>query len=94
LRAWLETPVLHVRDVRTELLVKLAILDRAGRPFDDLVARQVEALDPVIHAVSAKPAGERFDLVLARWRREQALAVERFLKNLARDDPHRRRAPR
>jgi hypothetical protein len=36
--------------------------------------------------VSGKAAGEGFDLVLARWRREQALAVERFLRTLAEDE--------
>ena len=27
-----------------------------------------------------------FDLVLARWRREQAIAVDRFLRSLLADD--------
>jgi hypothetical protein len=48
-----------------------------------LVARQVAVLEPVIGAVSAPPAGDGFDLVLATWRREQALAVARFLDDLA-----------
>lgn len=85
LRRWLETPVEHVRDVRTELLLKLAILDRAGRAPDRLIERQLATLTPVIDAVSARPAGHGFDLTLARWRREQALAVQRFLRSLARD---------
>jgi hypothetical protein len=72
----------HVRDVRTELLVKLALLDRAGRSPRDLVERQITHIEPVIRAVSAPPAGVGFDLVLARWRREQALAVDRFLRSL------------
>jgi PadR family transcriptional regulator AphA len=81
-RRWLETPVDHVRDVRTELLVKLALLDRAGLPYRTLVDRQIERLGPVIRTVSGPPAGDGFDLVLARWRREQAIAVERFLHAL------------
>ena len=84
LRRWLDTPVEHVRDVRTELLVKLAVRERAGLPSQELVGRQLAQLQPVFRAVGARPAGEGFDLVLARWRREQALAVERFLKSLAR----------
>jgi PadR family transcriptional regulator AphA len=88
LRKWLDTPVSHVRDVRTELLLKLAVLDRAGRPTHDLVVRQLAELEPVIRAVSTKPTGEGFDPVLARWRKEQALAVERFLRSLARDESH------
>ena len=77
---WLDTPVEHVRDVRTELLLKLAVLDRAGRPTQNLITRQLEQLGPVIAAVSGRPAGAGFDRVLARWRREQALAVARFLR--------------
>jgi DNA-binding PadR family transcriptional regulator len=79
---WLGTPVEHVRDVRTELLVKLALLDRAGRSPRELIERQITQIEPVIRAVSAPPAGDGFDLVLARWRREQALAVDRFLRSL------------
>jgi PadR family transcriptional regulator AphA len=82
LRRWLGTPVDHVRDVRTEFLVKVALLTRAGEPIAALVAAQLDALQPVLDAVANKPAGEDFDLVLAKWRREQALAVERFLRTL------------
>jgi PadR family transcriptional regulator AphA len=81
-KRWLDTPVQHVRDVRTELLVKLALLDRAGRSPRELVERQITQIQPVIRVVSAPPAGAGFDLVLARWRREQALAVDRFLHSL------------
>jgi len=83
LRRWLATPVAHVRDVRTEFLLKLAVLDRAGRSPQELIERQVEQLTPLLRAVTQRPSGEGFDLVLARWRREQALAVERFLRSLA-----------
>jgi DNA-binding PadR family transcriptional regulator len=82
LKRWLETPVEHVRDVRTELLVKLALLARAGQSSRLLVERQIDHLSPVIAAVSTRPKGEGFDLVLSRWRREQAVAVDRFLRAL------------
>jgi DNA-binding PadR family transcriptional regulator len=84
-KRWLETPVEHVRDVRTELLVKLALLARAGQPSSRLIERQIEHLVPVVRAVSKPPTGEDFDLVLARWRKEQALAVHRFLRSLLAD---------
>ncbi len=83
LRRWLRTPVAHVRDIRSEFLVKLALLDRRGEPAGDLVDRQLAALAPVFDAVSSRPQGEGFDRVLGRWRREQALAVERFIRELA-----------
>ena len=81
LRRWLDQPVDHVREVRSELLVKLALLDRAGRASGPLVERQLERLAPVFAAVTGKPAGEGFEPVLATWRREQALAVQRFLRS-------------
>jgi PadR family transcriptional regulator AphA len=84
LRRWLQTPVAHVRDVRTELLIKLALLARAGAPNDVLVARQIEALAPVLRAVSEPASDDGFDATLATWRREQALAVDRFLHALHR----------
>jgi PadR family transcriptional regulator AphA len=86
LRRWLDTPVEHVRDVRTELLVKLALLERSERPSRPLVERQIEHLAPVVRAVSTQADGAGFDLVLGRWRREQALAVDRFLHSLLDDD--------
>jgi len=86
LNRWLESPVEHVRDVRTELLIKLALLSRAGQSPRRLVERQIEHLAPVIGAVSTRPAGDGFDLVLARWRREQAAAVDRFLRALLASD--------
>ena len=81
LRRWLDEPVEHVREVRSELLVKLALLDRAGVASKPLVERQVERLEPVFAAVTRKPLGNGFDSVLASWRREQALAVQRFLRS-------------
>ena len=48
LRRWLDTPVEHVRDVRTEFLVKLALLERSERPSRPLVERQIEHLAPVV----------------------------------------------
>jgi DNA-binding PadR family transcriptional regulator len=86
LKRWLETPVEHVRDVRTELLVKLALLSRADQSPRRLVERQIDHLAPVIGAVSSRPKGDGFDLVLSRWRREQAIAVDRFLRSLLTPD--------
>jgi DNA-binding PadR family transcriptional regulator len=80
LRCWLDQPVDHVREVRSELLVKLALLERAGRSPDALIARQLEQLAPVFAAVTRRSTADGFDAVLAAWRREQAIAVRRFLR--------------
>jgi PadR family transcriptional regulator AphA len=37
---WLDTPVEHVRDIRSHLLIKLALLDRAGSDPTGLLRRQ------------------------------------------------------
>ena len=81
LRRWLDEPVDHVREVRSELLVKLALRARAGRPSGDLIDRQLERLAPVFEAVTRRRHGDGFESVLATWRREQALAVQRFLRS-------------
>ena len=82
-RRWLGIPVEHVRDVRTEFLVKIAFLERAAESITPLVTAQLDALQPVLDAVATPLDDDAgFDLVLAQWRREQALAVERFLRAL------------
>jgi DNA-binding PadR family transcriptional regulator len=81
LRRWLAEPVDHVREVRNALLVKLALLARAGLPSHALVERQLERLEPVFAAVTRRPTAAGFEAVLATWRREQALAVRRFLRS-------------
>ena len=81
-RRWLEAPVAHVREVRGELLVKLALLHRSGRPWRALVDRQRDALAPTLTALRTQPPGEDFDAVLTAWRRTSAEAVDRFLQSL------------
>ena len=74
--AWLDRPVVHVRDVRTELLLKLVLRQRAGLPIDPLVVAQQSLLAPAIDTLTAARApGD----VVALWRSESADAVRRFL---------------
>jgi molybdopterin-binding protein len=78
-RRWLDEPVEHLRDVRTELLLKLELRRRAGLPLEPLLDAQRDALRPIVDAlVEARDP----DLV-ARWRREHARAVRRFLTSAA-----------
>jgi PadR family transcriptional regulator AphA len=82
LARWLAAPVDHVRDVRSEFLLKLALLDRAGAPRDALVQRQLAELQPVFDGLDRPVPANGFETVLAGWRRESALAVRRFLEDL------------
>ena len=77
---WLHTPVAHVRDIRSHLLLKLALLDRAGEDPADLLRRQREVLEPITRAIEATPApGGGFDATLLAWRRATAVAALEFL---------------
>lgn len=85
LHRWLDRPVPHVRDVRSQLLLKLALLDRAGRDHAVLVREQRAVVDAVVARLRvATRAADGFDAVVLRWRIESARAVLRFLDALER----------
>ena len=80
---WLSTPVEHVRDIRSHLLVKLALLYRAGSDPADLLTRQRAALDPIARAMQAQQAElDGFDAILLAWRRATAAAALGFLDEI------------
>src|SRR6185369_6684289 len=81
-RAWLRRPVAHVRDVRSELLVKLALLGRRGLAPDALVTAQRRALAPVQAALEEQRRQEGFGQILASWRVENVRAAMRFLDDI------------
>ncbi len=77
---WLDTPVDHVREIRSHLLIKLALLDRAGADPADLLRRQRAVLEPIARAIeSGQPAHDGFDAILLAWRRATAAAALEFL---------------
>jgi molybdopterin-binding protein len=75
-KRWLDTPAKHLRDVRTELLVKLTLRDRAGLDNEALLAAQQEMFEPAIDVLTSTHAD---DDIVDLWRRENARAVRRFL---------------
>jgi DNA-binding PadR family transcriptional regulator len=82
-RGWLETPVDHVRDVRSHLLMKLALLDRAGTDPAELLRRQRDVLAPIAQAMAAeRPAPAGFEATLLAWRRANAAAAISFLADV------------
>jgi DNA-binding PadR family transcriptional regulator len=79
-RWWLAQPVGHVRDVRSELMLKLALLDRAGASADELLATQRGVFEPIVAALrSDRDRARGFERTLARWRYETAVASLAFL---------------
>lgn len=85
--AWLGTPVAHPRDVRSELMVKLALLDRSGTDSRDLLQAQLARLLPVAAALDDRlRATTGFEHTLVLWRHEAMAATLRFLQTLAAQD--------
>ena len=76
-RAWLRRPVAHLRDMRTEFLLKLEL----GAPATELARKQLAAFDPVFWGLQRSVRAEPDDIV-ARWRLESAKATRRFLDSL------------
>jgi PadR family transcriptional regulator AphA len=86
---WLNTPVEHVRDIRSHLLIKLALLDRAMADPADLLRRQRAVLEPIARAIEAGPLPrEGFDATLLAWRRAMASAALDFLDAIGRREVH------
>lgn len=77
-RTWLVTPVPHLRDVRTELLLKLVLAPRLGVDVRSLLRDQERVFRPIIAALERAAAAPDADVV-DRWRSESAQAVARFL---------------
>ena len=85
--AWLSMPVAHPRDVRSELMVKLALLDRSGTDSRDLLQAQLARLLPVAAALDDRlRATTGFEHTLVLWRHEAMAATLRFLQTLAAQD--------
>jgi DNA-binding PadR family transcriptional regulator len=82
-RDWLRQPVTHPRDIRSELLVKLALLGRVDSDPSDLLRKQRAQLVPTADAFAAQVyAATGFDHTLAVWRYESVSATLRFLDDL------------
>jgi DNA-binding PadR family transcriptional regulator len=85
---WLRTPVEHVREIRSHLLLKLALLDRAGQDPSDLLRAQRAVLEPIAAAIEASQAHSTgFDATLLAWRRATAVAALDFLDRIAPAEP-------
>lgn len=73
LRAWCKTPVHHLRDLRSELLLKLVVAEVNGYDSTDLVAAQRIVVDEFVRANRGR------NDVVTSWRHEMAVAAKRFL---------------
>jgi DNA-binding PadR family transcriptional regulator len=76
-QGWIDTPVEHLRDLRSELLLKLVLAERAGLSTADLRAAQRAVIERMIGG----PPAHHGDVV-ALWRDEARHAALRFLHRL------------
>jgi PadR family transcriptional regulator AphA len=86
LAAWLDEPVEHVRELRSELLLKLLLDDRAGRDPAPLLAAQRALLQPIEAGLAHRLDEARgFERTLVQWRLESCRAALRFVDGLVAD---------
>jgi DNA-binding PadR family transcriptional regulator len=83
-RVWLRTPVAHGREVRSELMIKLTLLDRARGNPQDLLRRQLAAFGALAAALADRvitTTGSEHTLAL--WRHEMMSGTIEFLDQAA-----------
>ena len=82
LHTWLSTPVTHLRDLRSELLLKLVIAERCTVDVVPLLdaqrARVVELSEAIDQRVRTHP-----DDVVALWRSESSHGALRFIDRVS-----------
>lgn len=79
LRRWLDEPVGHVRDIRIEFQLKLALLHRSGLSPVSLIMAQQEMLRPTLAALDdPEDAPDHVEL----WRQYNAQAAAAYLEHL------------
>lgn len=83
LRRWLATPVAHLRDLRSELLLKLLIAERCRIDIAPMLALQRDRIVPTAAVITAQIEADPTDVV-ALWRSESSNAALRFLERLPR----------
>ncbi|MPY93585.1 MAG: PadR family transcriptional regulator [Acidimicrobiia bacterium] len=86
LESWLRQPVAHLRDVRSELLLKLLLCGLAGASSQPLVEAQLQAFAPLARKLAGEARRSPTDPVVL-WRCESSRSVVRFLERLARAGP-------
>ncbi len=85
LRTWVRTPVEHLRDLRSALLLKIVIADRCDIAIDDMLRAQRARLETQRSSLSASAFDSDRTVVdpVALWRYEASQAGLRFLEQLA-----------
>lgn len=81
LRSWLATPVTHLRDLRSELLLKLVVAEVCEIDVSAMIERQHAHVAELSEAIDAQVEAQPDDIVVL-WRSESSKAALRFLEHL------------
>jgi PadR family transcriptional regulator AphA len=84
LRKWLNTPVAHLRDLRSELLLKLVIAQICNLNLTTMLERQRHHIQHIAANLTATANGTTDTDVVNLWRTEVSDAALRFLRRLPR----------
>jgi DNA-binding PadR family transcriptional regulator len=94
LAEWLEEPVEHVRDVRSLLLLKLVLIDRAGLDRTPLLNAQRELVVPGVRQLEQRlEESSGSEAIFVRFRLESTRAVVDFIDGLLAERPGVAAAP-
>jgi DNA-binding PadR family transcriptional regulator len=80
LRRWLAEPVEHVRQLRIEFLLKLALLERCNQSPIALIRDQRAVLEPTIRSLDERTIDGEDPVEM--WRRHSATAAGDYLEDL------------
>lgn len=84
-RRWLHTPVDHLRDFRSELLIKIVLADDNGIDITDTLDAQRARITEFLSHLDEHDSND----VVHLWRYESAAGALRFLQRVAHDHPGR-----
>jgi PadR family transcriptional regulator AphA len=83
LRKWLATPVGHLRDVRSELLLKLVLAEECDVDVAPMLSEQRARIARMAESLAESTASDDgAPDVVALWRRESSEAALRFLDKI------------
>ena len=81
-RTWINTPVVHLRDMRSELLLKLVLADECGIDISDMLKAQRKDIKTLQQNIKSSLDGNDKNDTVHKWRGEIAEATLRFIDSL------------
>jgi PadR family transcriptional regulator AphA len=81
-RTWINTPVVHLRDMRSELLLKLVLADECGINISDMLKAQRKNIKTLQRNIESSLVGADQPDTVHQWRHEIAEATLRFIDSI------------